>query len=97
MIWINTREWCCISKRGVKGELINKGNFILSLLADPIVNSVLTALIGEKKKLLVIGLFKFGILATLRGRLPTKDDVKKKKKGKKEKNVEKERLSNKHL
>ena len=71
----------------------------MSLLADPIVNSVLTALIGEKKKnkLLVIGLFKFGILATLRGRLPTKDDVKKKKKGKKEKNVEKERLSNKHL
>ena len=51
----------------------------------------------KKKKLLVIGLFKFGILATLRGRLPTKDDVKKKKKGKKEKNVEKERLSNKHL
>ena len=38
-------------------------------------------------------MFKFGILATLRGRLPTKDDVKKKKKGKKEKNVEKERLS----
>lgn len=69
----------------------------MSLLADPIVNSVLTALIGEKKKLLVIGLFKFGTLATLRGRLPTKDDVKKKKKGKKEKNVEKERLSNKHL
>ena len=69
----------------------------MSLLADPIVNSVLTALIGEKKKLLVICLFKFGILATLRGRLPTKDDVKKKKKGKKEKNVEKERLSNKHL
>ena len=70
----------------------------MSLLADPVVNSVLTALIGEKKKkLLVIGLFKFGILATLRGRLPTKDDVKKKKKGKKEKNVEKERLSNKHL
>ena len=66
----------------------------MSLLANPIVNSVLTALIGEKKnKLLVIGLFKFGILATLRGRLPTKDDVKKKKKGKKEKNVEKERLS----
>ena len=59
----------------------------MSLLADPIVNSVLTALIGEKKnKLLVIGLFKFGILATLRGRLPTKDDVKKteeRKKGKK--------------
>lgn len=51
----------------------------------------------KKKKLLVIGLFKFGILATLRGRLPTKDDVKKKKKGKKGKNVEKERLSNKHL
>ena len=89
---------CCISKRGVKGELINKGNFILSLLADPIVNSVLTALIGEKKnKLLVIGLFKFGTLATQRGGLPTKDDVKKKKKEKKEKNVEKERLSNKHL
>ena len=70
----------------------------MSLLADPIVNSVLTALIGEKKnKLLVIGLFEFGALATLRGRLPTKDDVKKKKKGKKEKIVEKERLNNKHL
>ena len=70
----------------------------MSLLADPIVNSVLTALIGEKKnKLLVIGLFKFGTLATQRGGLPTKDDVKKKKKEKKEKNVEKERLSNKHL
>ena len=62
----------------------------MSLLADPIVNSVLTALIGEKKnKLLVIGLFKFGILATLRGRLPTKDDVKKKKKGKKGKKCKK--------
>lgn len=37
-------------------------------------------------KLLVIGLLKFGALATLRGRLPTKDDVKKKKKkGKKRK------------
>lgn len=50
-------------------------------------------------KLLLIGLLKFGALATLRGRLPTKDDVKKKrrreKKGKK--NVEKERLSNEHL
>ena len=70
----------------------------MSLLADPIVNSVLTALIGEKKnKRLVIGLFEFGALATLRGRLPTKDDVKKKKKGKKEKIVEKERLNNKHL
>lgn len=59
----------------------------MSLLADPIVNSVLTSLIGEKNKLLVIGLLKFGALATLRGRLPTKNDVKKKeeegKKGKK--------------
>ena len=70
----------------------------MSLLADPIVNSVLTALIGEKKKkLLVIGLFKFGTLATLRGRLPTKGDVKKKEERKKGKNVEKERLSNKQL
>ena len=59
----------------------------MSLLADPFVNSVLTALIGEKKKkkLLVIALLKFGALATLRSRLPTKDDVKKKKKEKKEK------------
>ena len=58
----------------------------MSLLADPIVNSVLTALIGEKKnKLLVIGLFKFGILATLRGGLPTKDDVKKRRKEKRKK------------
>ena len=58
----------------------------MSLLADPIVNSVLTALIGEKKnKLLVIGLFKFGTLATLRGGLPTKDDVKKRRKEKRKK------------
>ena len=58
----------------------------MSLLADPIVNSVLTALIGEKKnKLLVIGLFEFGALATLRGRLPTKDDVKKKRRRRKKK------------
>lgn len=44
-------------------------------------------------------MLKFGALATLRGRLPTKDDVKKKEEeGKKrKKNVEKERLSNKHL
>lgn len=52
-------------------------------------------------KLLVIGLLKFGALATLRGRLPTKDDVKKKKEEEREKkgkkNVEKERLSNEHL
>lgn len=61
----------------------------MSLLADPIVNSVLTALIGEKKKnkLLVIGLFKFGTLARLRGTLPTKDDVKKKRRKKKRKKM----------
>lgn len=44
-------------------------------------------------------MLKFGALATLRGRLPTKDDVKKKEEEekKRKKNVEKERLSNKHL
>ena len=39
----------------------------------------------KKNKLLVIDLFKFGTLATLRGRLPTKDDVKKKRRRRKKK------------
>ena len=52
------------------------------------------------RKLLVIGLLKFGTLATPRGRLPTMDDVRKEKKKKKEKRKKKEeqeRLCNKNL
>ena len=37
-------------------------------------------------------MFKFGALATLRGRLPTKDDVKKKEEGKKGKKCKKRKI-----
>ena len=39
-----------------------------------------------------MGLFKFGALATLRGRLPTKDDVRKKEEGKKGKKCKKRKI-----
>ena len=71
MVSINTREWCCISNSiNSISDSIKEENFILSLLAVPIVNLSLQLLLERKKN--------------KQNRLPTKDDVKKKGRRKKE-------------